>query len=52
MVFSVKSTILGGEGLVVHVKGPGDVRVQTKNPAEFAQWLWSLLEPYVRSRAP
>jgi uncharacterized protein (TIGR00266 family) len=47
----LKSTILGGEGLVVSVKGPGDVYVQTKNPAEFAEWLWSLLEPYVRSRA-
>ncbi len=47
----LKSTILGGEGLVVSVKGPGDVYIQTKNPAEFAEWLWSLLEPYVRSRA-
>jgi uncharacterized protein (TIGR00266 family) len=47
----LKSTILGGEGLVVNVKGPGDVYIQTKNPAEFAEWLWSLLEPYVRSRA-
>ncbi|MEM1965206.1 MAG: TIGR00266 family protein [Candidatus Caldarchaeum sp.] len=48
---SLKSTLLGGEGLVVAVRGPGDVYVQTKNPAEFAEWLWSLLEPYVRSRA-
>jgi hypothetical protein len=32
-------------GLVVSVKGPGDVYIQTKNPAEFAEWLWSLLEP-------
>lgn len=47
----LKSTILGGEGLVVRVRGPGDVYIQTKNPAEFAEWLWSLLEPYVRSRA-
>ncbi|MEM0440517.1 MAG: TIGR00266 family protein [Candidatus Caldarchaeum sp.] len=47
----LKSTILGGEGLVVSVKGPGDIYVQTKNPAEFAEWLWSLLEPYARSRA-
>jgi uncharacterized protein (TIGR00266 family) len=47
----LKSTILGGEGLVVRVKGPGDVYIQTKNPAEFAEWLWSLLEPYVGSRA-
>jgi uncharacterized protein (TIGR00266 family) len=47
----LKSTILGGEGLVLRVSGPGDVYVQTKNPAEFAEWLWSLLEPYVRSRS-
>jgi len=47
----LKSTILGGEGLVVNISGPGDVYIQTKNPAEFAEWLWSLLEPYVRSRA-
>ncbi|MEM2236788.1 MAG: TIGR00266 family protein [Candidatus Caldarchaeum sp.] len=47
----LKSTLLGGEGLVVAVRGPGEVYVQTKNPAEFAEWLWSLLEPYVRSRA-
>ncbi len=47
----LKSTILGGEGLVVNISGPGDVYIQTKNPAEFAEWLWSLLKPYVRSRA-
>jgi uncharacterized protein (TIGR00266 family) len=47
----LKSTLLGGEGLVVGVSGPGEVYVQTKNPAEFTEWLWSLLEPYVRSRA-
>jgi uncharacterized protein (TIGR00266 family) len=47
----LKSTILGGEGLVVSVRGPGDIYIQTKNPAEFTEWLWSLLEPYVRSRA-
>ncbi len=47
----LKSTILGGEGLVVNISGPGDVYIQTKNPAEFAEWLWSLLEPYVRSRS-
>ncbi|MEM4297027.1 MAG: TIGR00266 family protein [Nitrososphaerota archaeon] len=47
----LKSTILGGEGLVVSIRGPGDVFIQTKNPAEFTEWLWSLLEPYVRSRS-
>jgi uncharacterized protein (TIGR00266 family) len=47
----LKSTILGGEGLVVRIQGPGEVYIQTKNPAEFAEWLWTLLEPYVRSRS-
>jgi len=47
----LKSTLLGGEGLVLKIYGPGEVYIQTKNPAEFAEWLWSLLEPYVRSRA-
>lgn len=47
----LKSTILGGEGLVVRIHGPGEIYIQTKNPAEFAEWLWALLEPYVRSRS-
>ncbi len=44
----LKSTLLGGEGLVVRIRGPGEVYIQTKNPAEFAEWLWSLLA-YTRS---
>ena len=36
---SLKSTILGGEGLVTEVVGPGDVFVQTKNVSEFVRWL-------------
>ncbi|MBI2649642.1 MAG: TIGR00266 family protein [Thaumarchaeota archaeon] len=47
----LKSTLLGGEGLVVRIKGPGEVYIQTKNPGEFAEWLWALLEPRVRARA-
>ena len=47
----LKSTILGGEGLVTEVKGPGDVYIQTKNLREFVEWLWTLLGPRVRSRA-
>ena len=35
----LKSTILGGEGLVTEVAGPGEIFVQTKNPHEFASWL-------------
>jgi uncharacterized protein (TIGR00266 family) len=34
-----KSTILGGEGLVVELMGPGDVYLQTRSPAAFLSWL-------------
>jgi uncharacterized protein (TIGR00266 family) len=47
----LKSTLLGGEGLVTEIKGPGDVYIQTKNLREFVEWLWTLLGPRVRSRA-
>jgi uncharacterized protein (TIGR00266 family) len=47
----LKETLLGGEGLVTQITGPGDVHIQTKNVKEFADWLWTLLEPRVRSRA-
>ncbi|MCW4016011.1 MAG: TIGR00266 family protein [Candidatus Bathyarchaeota archaeon] len=47
----LKSTILGGEGLVTEIKGPGDVYIQTKNLREFVEWLWTLLGPRVNSRA-
>jgi len=46
---SLKSTLLGGEGLVTNVTGPGDVYLQTKNLSEFANWLWTVLEPKVRA---
>ncbi len=48
---NLKSTLLGGEGLVVHIQGPGEVYLQTKNPGEFAEWLWSLIEPRANARA-
>ena len=47
----LKETLLGGEGLVTHVSGPGDVYIQTKNLREFVEWLWTLIEPRVRARA-
>ncbi len=34
-----KSTILGGEGLVVQLTGPGRVLVQTRSPESFVDWL-------------
>ena len=47
----LKSTLLGGEGLVTEIRGPGDVYIQTKNLREFVDWLWTLLESRVQSRA-
>jgi len=47
----LKETLLGGEGLVTHISGPGDIYIQTKNLREFVEWLWTLIEPRVRSRA-
>lgn len=47
----LKETILGGEGLVTRITGPGDIYIQTKNVNEFVEWLWTLIEPRVRSRA-
>lgn len=47
----LKETILGGEGLVTRITGPGEVLLQTKNPREFADWLWTLIGPRIESRA-
>lgn len=38
-VGSWKSTIFGGEGLVVDFQGPGDVYLQTRSPESFLSWL-------------
>jgi len=34
-----KSTMLGGEGLIVRVTGPGRVYMQTRSPENFIDWL-------------
>jgi uncharacterized protein (TIGR00266 family) len=47
----LKETLLGGEGLVTQITGPGEVYIQTKNLREFVEWLWTLISPKVRSRA-
>jgi len=47
----LKETLLGGEGLVTEIRGPGDVYIQTKNLREFVEWLWTLLGPRVKSRS-
>jgi len=51
MFGGLKSTLLGGEGLVTDVTGPGEVYVQTKNPLEFVNWLWKYLGPRVHGAA-
>ncbi|MCS7119739.1 MAG: TIGR00266 family protein [Nitrososphaerota archaeon] len=51
MFGGLKSTILGGEGLVTEVTGPGEVYIQTKNPQEFVHWLWRYIAPLVRAEA-
>ena len=38
-VGSWKSTMLGGEGLVVKLTGPGRCYVQTRSPSNFIDWL-------------
>lgn len=45
-----KETIFSGEGLVTKIAGPGEVLLQTKSPDEFAKWLYTLMEPMLRSR--
>jgi uncharacterized protein (TIGR00266 family) len=47
----LKSTILGGEGLVTEIQGPGELYIQTKNLREFTDWLWELLHNRVEDTA-
>lgn len=47
----LRELFLSGEGLVVEITGPGEVYLQTKNLSEFVNWLWTLLEPLVESKA-
>jgi uncharacterized protein (TIGR00266 family) len=51
MFGGLKSTILGGEGFVTDVTGPGEVYIQTKNVKEFVDWLWRYISPRVGARA-
>jgi uncharacterized protein (TIGR00266 family) len=46
-----KETIFGGEGLITHITGPGEVYIQTKNLREFAEWIWTLISPHVQARS-
>jgi uncharacterized protein (TIGR00266 family) len=47
----LKETILGGEGFVTEITGPGEVYIQTKNIREMADWIWTLIEPRVQEKA-
>jgi uncharacterized protein (TIGR00266 family) len=47
----LKETLLGGEGLVTEITGPGEVHIQTKNLREFVDWLWTLMAPKAKGRA-
>ena len=47
----LKETILGGEGLVTEISGPGDIYIQTKNIRELADWIWTIIEPRIQSKA-
>jgi uncharacterized protein (TIGR00266 family) len=51
MFGGLKSTLLGGEGLITEVSGPGEVYVQTKNGKEFVDWLWRYIAPKVSAHA-
>jgi len=51
MFGGLKSTLLGGEGLVTEITGPGEVYIQTKNPQEFVNWLWRYIGPRVHAAA-
>ena len=47
----LKETLLGGEGLVTEISGPGEVYIQTKNIREMADWIWTIIEPRVQAKA-
>ena len=47
----LKETILGGEGLVTEITGPGEVYIQTKNIRELSDWIWTLIAPRVQTKA-
>jgi len=46
-----KETILSGEGFITRIRGPGEVYLQTKNLREFVDWLMTLIQPRLRSKA-
>jgi uncharacterized protein (TIGR00266 family) len=45
-----KTTLLSGEGVITQLTGPGRVIMQSRNPREFAMWLYKLM-PKPRSQS-
>ncbi len=48
-VGGLKSTFLSGEGVISQLKGPGRVIMQSRNPREFALWLYNFMPKQQRS---
>jgi uncharacterized protein (TIGR00266 family) len=42
-VGGLKSTFLSGEGVIAQLKGPGRVIMQSRNPREFALWMYNFM---------
>ena len=42
-VGGLKSTLLSGEGFITQLMGPGRVIMQSRNPREFAMWLYRFM---------
>lgn len=38
-----KSTMMSGEGVICQLTGPGKIIMQSRNPKEFAQWLYRMM---------
>ena len=47
----LRDTLLGGEGLVTEIAGPGEVLIQTKNIREFVEMLWPFIQPRIAGSA-
>ncbi len=48
-VGGLKSTFLSGEGVVAQLTGPGKVIMQSRNPREFALWLYNFMPKQSRT---
>lgn len=42
-ISGILTSLKSGEGLVMDIKGPGDVILQTRNPAAFGSWIASVM---------